>query len=451
MGQEDYESLEKAFHLHAATLPGLFKSTGVCSAFNHLDHATGEIRRVSTILRPSSIWQNSIFAVSQTYDLSSRQSTALVVGYGLVGHALTTQTDYIRELLQANSSLWTHPALIPSIFLRAYGECYKDDVLGCEGKTTQLEGSVGATSYWKWTEEQESERASIKSSSTSLNSTWSKLVGPTDWPASVDVKTATLSIHFHASAVYQYLASVKWHRDSIQFLLDLQTRTERRCLPKGRFPAEWESMRDQMEYHLHTTEQMVEHLQWLQQRVQTQTNVLYSATSQKDNLVASRIASSTKKDSIAMMAFTFITAFFLPGTYIASVFSTGMFDWMPANSSGDDHQVVSTRFWIYWVTTVPLTTAVMAGWYFWYRAADAEWRRTTQLEIHTEGAADEDEEEEDQIDDKDPAHVEKQASPTQYRFRDRWHISRSGTSLTARDSDFPTQPRRSKSGIRERF
>jgi hypothetical protein len=274
MGREDYESVEKAFHLHAATLPGLFKSTGVCSAFKQLDHATGDIRRVSTILRPSNIWQNSLFAVSQTYDLSSRESTALMVGYGLVGDSLTTQTDYIRELLQANSSLWTHPALIPNIFLRAYGECYKDDVLGCEGKTTELEGSVGATSYWKWTEGQSPESASIKSSSMSLKSTWSGLVGPTDWPASVDVRTATLSIHFHASAVYQYLASVKWHRDSIQFLLDLQTRTEKRCLPEGRFPAEWESMRDHMEYHLHTTEQMVEHLQWLQQRVQTQTNVV---------------------------------------------------------------------------------------------------------------------------------------------------------------------------------
>jgi hypothetical protein len=34
----------------------------------------------------------------------------------------------------------------------------------------------------------------------------------------------------------------------------------------------------------------------------------------------------------------------------------------------------------------------MAGWYFWYRAADAEWRRTTQLETHADEEADEDEE-----------------------------------------------------------
>lgn len=143
---------------------------------------------------------------------------------------------------------------------------------------------------------------------------------------------------------------------------------------------------------------------------------LYSAASQKDNLVASRIASSTKKDSIAMMAFTFITALFLPGTYIAAVFSTGMFNWMHGNAPDDDGRVVSMRFWIYWVTTIPLTTGVMVGWYFWYRAADAEWRKTTQVEAH----AAEEVKKEVISEEQDPAELEKQGEAPRIRLRDRW-------------------------------
>ena len=159
---------------------------------------------------------------------------------------------------------------------------------------------------------------------------------------------------------------------------------------------------------------------------------LYSAASQKDNLVASRIASSTKKDSIAMMAFTFITALFLPGTYIASVFSMGMFNWMPETSSGEDGRVVSTRFWIYWVVTIPLTFATMAGWYLWYRAADAEWRKTTQLEV----AAKEENGEEGDLEEKGPAELEEQSMSGRNRLQDRWRLHRSGTVTSSRAGYF---------------
>ena len=285
--RDDYESTERALHLHPATLPSFYKSTGICSAFKEFNHETRELRRVSTILRPSNTWQKSIFAFSQTYNLSTHQTTALMIGYGLVGDALQAETDYIRRLLQANSALWNHPNLVANIFLRNYGENYKDDVLGCEGRTTELEGTVGATSYWKWIEG-DFETSSIQRSSTwrtmsSKHSLTSKKPPSTtstddhamnDWPASVDIKASTLSIHFHASAMYEYLASVKWHRDSIQFLIDLQARMEKRYLPEGRLPIEWESMGDIMDYQLQSTEQMVQSLQRLQQRVQTQTNVV---------------------------------------------------------------------------------------------------------------------------------------------------------------------------------
>ena len=48
-----------------------------------------------------------------------------------------------------------------------------------------------------------------------------------------------------------------------------------------------------------------------------------------------------------------------------------MFDWQ---TSG---QVVSSRFWIYWAVSVPLTALLMGGLYFWYRFAVNEIERDT--------------------------------------------------------------------------
>lgn len=100
---------------------------------------------------------------------------------------------------------------------------------------------------------------------------------------------------------------------------------------------------------------------------------------QAQNELSIKIASSTKKDSIAVMAFTFITAIFLPGTSIATLFSMGMFQWQD-DSSRLGRSTVSAQFWLYWVVTVPLTLAVMTGWYCWYKYADRKRKKETGIE-----------------------------------------------------------------------
>lgn len=62
-----------------------------------------------------------------------------------------------------------------------------------------------------------------------------------------------------------------------------------------------------------------------------------------------------------MMTFTFITALFLPGTYVASLFSSSMFNWQ-AGGTGSE-KTLSSKFWVYWAVAAPLTAAVMFGWY----------------------------------------------------------------------------------------
>lgn len=73
----------------------------------------------------------------------------------------------------------------------------------------------------------------------------------------------------------------------------------------------------------------------------------------------------------------------MPGSYVAGLFDTGMFEWMGGSAGNDGDggpgaQVagrVSGLFWVYWVTTVPLTAVVLLGWWLWYRSADKQWQK----------------------------------------------------------------------------
>ena len=107
-----------------------------------------------------------------------------------------------------------------------------------------------------------------------------------------------------------------------------------------------------------------------------------SLIARKDNQLNIKIASATKADSIAMKTFTFITALFLPGTFIGTLLSATMIDWLP-NSDSISTQgsgvKVSPLYWIYWVLTIPITIAVMLGWYIWYRQENGKWFKATGM------------------------------------------------------------------------
>lgn len=94
---------------------------------------------------------------------------------------------------------------------------------------------------------------------------------------------------------------------------------------------------------------------------------VFTLTTQRDQELGIQIASDSrtlaqeaKRDSTSMKAIAAVTMSFLPGTFVASLFAMPMFDW---NAPTNDY--VSSRFWIYWAVTVPLTFAVLAIWLLW--------------------------------------------------------------------------------------
>jgi hypothetical protein len=117
---------------------------------------------------------------------------------------------------------------------------------------------------------------------------------------------------------------------------------------------------------------------------------IYSLIGQKDNRLnisaasascqiasdSRRIAILTRRDSTDMRIIAAVTLIFLPGTFVATVFSTGFFDWGngdPTSSSDNEGsgggKIVSGYIWVYFMLTGILTFVVLAGWilFSWFQ------------------------------------------------------------------------------------
>jgi hypothetical protein len=100
--------------------------------------------------------------------------------------------------------------------------------------------------------------------------------------------------------------------------------------------------------------------------------------------LAARMAVATTRDSSAMKVLAVITALFLPGTYIATLFSMSMFDWQGGNnssasngtaSSSSESAIVMPYIWIYCLISAILTITVVIGWRIWWVIQDREFRK----------------------------------------------------------------------------
>jgi hypothetical protein len=112
-------------------------------------------------------------------------------------------------------------------------------------------------------------------------------------------------------------------------------------------------------------------LSYLEQRVERQVTAIFHLINQADASTNFRVAHDMKilaiacrSDSMSMKILAAVTTTFLPGAFVATLFSMDMFDWF----AGHGTPVVSGRFWIYWSVTIPLTlltVGIWLGWEFW--------------------------------------------------------------------------------------
>ncbi|KAL2265872.1 hypothetical protein VTJ83DRAFT_6972 [Remersonia thermophila] len=111
---------------------------------------------------------------------------------------------------------------------------------------------------------------------------------------------------------------------------------------------------------------------FVQQRVQIQIAALFHLIAQQDNAIAFSTASATRsiaasslQDSSSMKMLALVAMFFLPGSFVAALFSAPLFAWEDVYAS--DGMGVATRpqFALFWAVTAPLTVLVFLVYGMW--------------------------------------------------------------------------------------
>ncbi|KAF2269234.1 hypothetical protein CC78DRAFT_612686 [Lojkania enalia] len=145
--------------------------------------------------------------------------------------------------------------------------------------------------------------------------------------------------------------------------------------------------------------------QYLERSIGAQVQTIYSLIGQKDNRLnisaasascqiasdSRRIAILTRRDSTDMRIIAAVTLIFLPGTFIATIFSTGLFDWghgdptpnpnaPPSPSDGTNSPMVSSYIWVYFMLTGILTFVVLVAWFFFSFIQNRKMMRQLRLD-----------------------------------------------------------------------
>ncbi|KAG5801206.1 hypothetical protein H9Q71_014213 [Fusarium xylarioides] len=71
-------------------------------------------------------------------------------------------------------------------------------------------------------------------------------------------------------------------------------------------------------------------------RCHAQIDMIYSKIAQEDNILNAQIAVASSRNSSSMKALAVITAIFLPGEFLGTLFSMSMFDWLGPDEEEDD-------------------------------------------------------------------------------------------------------------------
>ena len=129
---------------------------------------------------------------------------------------------------------------------------------------------------------------------------------------------------------------------------------------------------------------------YVQQRVQIQIAALFHLIAQQDNAIAfdtasatRSIAESSQQDSSSMKMLALVAMFFLPGSFVAALFSTPLFAWEEALASGSQGMSVGTRpqFALFWAVTAPLTAVVFVLYALWMCVQNRKERKRGEISL----------------------------------------------------------------------
>ena len=359
-----FEEIEQVFNLHHATLPA-FLDNGGDYCLHKVTNATGEITKIQIVVKVVQKREICNCLLSLTYDAASCWTDAFICGNGIV---LDRKVDHdfdigrqeeqlLASILSAGPASWTNPLLLPVTVLQVCARRRLEMSRTRELRMVDVEDHLGVI-FTGWSDEDQ-ERP--------------------DWPMDIDVKWATRQLHTVLPQILFMTSVTAWQSRYAQWLLDKATDLADDPSPGGE--EGFADIKSSLGFVTSSVEGMGAFFQMLKGRTQSQIDLLFSVATQRDAMMSQRaselnleVARATKEDSISISTFTFITAIFLPATFVATLFSVNMFDWSDGNGGAGSHNTLSGKFWIFWAVTGPLTALTMTGWYVWYRHADKKWQ-----------------------------------------------------------------------------
>ncbi|KAI8948827.1 hypothetical protein F4801DRAFT_555357 [Xylaria longipes] len=360
--KETYLAIEKQFALPENTLLALSNESGMSAHFLDIDERTGTLKRLSMIIKAHQKFQVGNYGLAFSHDFITGLSTGILHGtgvtqggdsYGLWNKKAAAE---VFEHIKAVHHIWAHPLCLPATLLQHHllrTDYFCTVILSNHHMEVQRQlGTVRSGRLFG---------AQSRDIATEL---------PVQ-QAKVSLRELTVAMSSLSFDVIWFCNVSEWQCSCLKLFLEVLTEIE----DPNRGLSEMRSMRARIRYLSSLADSIKRHNNSMKENCQADMNVLYSIISQVDNRLNAKMAAASSHDSAAMKTLAFLTTLFLPGTFVATIFSTGLFNWQ------DSGMVVSELFWVYWALAVPLTIVVAVGWRLWWSVEKKRFDEDVSAEI----------------------------------------------------------------------
>ncbi|KAI0541394.1 hypothetical protein GGR58DRAFT_498192 [Xylaria digitata] len=430
----DYKTLD----LHPATLTSLTRMTSESSFWD------AKKETFYLILSFSSNPQPPYDFLSMSYKLRTKTTTALVRrSFDTRWHDEDALDEYERRFDSCRSR-WAHPLVLPIVLLQVQLLRTEEAVIANNGEVLLLEGRVDAVTGTTGQANAEAFKRNgaknsrphhlrpLKRLSSLKEYVEEKVRSETRDHISPTTASPTASLYdpdyVPPQSIYlmkeahdvlkgsiQLLDTLRWMERAVKLLMQVGDELDA-CVNdiKAKASAKSELKEDggddddspdDLSYHWHEIRQYLDSIWRLctsletdrrmsELRCRAQIDIIFSKLAQEDNNLNARMAVASTRDSSSMKALAVITAIFLPGEYIGTLFGVSMFNWQKGTAgdpaAGKDaadglpSPTIMPSFWIYWAFTIPLTLIILSVWRGWWVNQDRYFRRHLSNELSDE-------------------------------------------------------------------
>ena len=375
ISRKAFEVIEGRFGLHGGTLPA-FVDNGATFFMERSTDENGRLLKLQIVVKAVQKKEISNCTLSLTYNVATRWTDAFICGGGTLFEKRDDakygiQGDQLLGIITAcGPELWTNPLLLPTVMLEMCAMRSRKRAATVEWPLLDTEDRLGVPYIQQSTMD----------------------AGRPEWPMDVNVKETNIQLHKILPRLLMVSGALEWQSRYVKWILAIEA--ELRIDPAlGEEARGFASVQSIASFTESSIGSMQTYFEVLKGRAQSQIDLLFSIVGQRDALLSQKanelnleVARATKEDSISMSTFTFITAIFLPPTFVATLFSMGMFNWSNGSSGFGSHGTLSSKFWIFWIVAVPLTAVVMCGWVWWYKRADRKWQKRLDRIIWRRGS-----------------------------------------------------------------